>query len=191
MVLRKILLLASAAALMSTPAWATDHGNGKGHRPATVPVGPPTTKPDNKDNPGASHRDKRHHGKSHKCLVHKVAYVASGTLVSQTLTKNEDGTYSGQVTVEVQKVNRHASAEDGKTVVYDASKVRLSLDVGDVDKDGTVDLGDLAKGDRVHLIGNVTTLAKRCGPGDSKVEIAIRKIVVHPPAPSTPNDMKS
>jgi hypothetical protein len=191
MVLRKILLVASVAALMSTPAWATGQGDGKGHRPATVPVGPPSTTPDNKDNPGASHRNKGNHGKSHKCVAHKVAYVASGTLVSQALTKNEDGTYSGEVVVEVEKTNHHAAADKGKTVTYDVSKARLALGVEDVNKDGTVGLDDLAKGDRVHLIGKITALAKKCSQDEFKAETTIRKIVVNAPAPTTPEGAKS
>jgi len=191
MVLRKILLVASVAALMSTPAWATGQGDGKGHRPATVPVGPPSATPENKDNPGASHRHKGSHGKSHKCNAHKVAYVASGTLVSQTLTKNEDGTYSGDVVVEVEKTNHHASTDKGKTVTYNVSKARLTLGVEDVNKDGTVGLDDLAKGDRVHLIGKITALAKKCNRDEFKAETTIRKIVVDRPAPATPEGAKS
>src|SRR6185437_12002268 len=95
---------------------------GTGHRPSTTP--------NNTNNPGSSHRSpqgtentggKGRHGRpgnpgnSHKCKPHKVAYVASGTLVSQTLAKNADGTYSGEVTVEVKRTNHYAAGDKGKT----------------------------------------------------------------------------
>lgn len=195
MVFRKIMLVTATAALMSTPAWAHpghDQGQGKGHRPATVPVGPPSTTPSNTDNPGVGHRhsspaDKGsggEHGKSHRCKVHKVGYVASGTLVSQTLTKNEDGTYSGEVVVEVTHTNHHAAADKGKTVTYKVDKVKLTLALEDTNKDGSVGLEDLAKGDRVHLIGRITTLAKHCDKTGFTAETTVRHIVVHGPLPA-------
>ncbi len=60
MILRKILLVASAAALMSTPAWAlpsqTPSSQGTDHAPSTTPVGPPNTTPNNTEDPGAANR---------------------------------------------------------------------------------------------------------------------------------------
>jgi hypothetical protein len=195
MVLRKILLVAGVAALMSTPAWATpDQGKGRGA--STVPAGPPSTTPSNTDNPGAAHRHSGekgpgHHGKSHKCMPHKVGYVASGTLVSQALTKNEDGTYSGELTVQVTHTNHHASTDMSKAVPYTVSKVRLVLALEDTNKDGSVGVDDLAPGDRVRLVGKITALAKRCSQTGFKAETTIRQIVVHAPAPTTPEEVKS
>lgn len=184
MVLRKIMLAAGAAALMSTPAWALPaQGQGNGHRPSDVPAGPPSSTPNNKDHGHSG--DKGSHGKSHRCMAHKVGYVASGTLASQTLTKNEDGTYSGELEVEVTHTNHHASADKGKTVKYTVSKVRLVLGVEDVNKDGSVGLDDVAKGDRVHVIGKITTLAKKCNQGEFKAETTVRQVVVNAPAPAT------
>ena len=104
MTVKRLLLAASAVAVMSIPAWAlpglAPANEGKGHSPSTTP--------NNANNPGSSHRspegtentggkgnqsngnqgkgnrgkgnqDKPSHpGSSHKCKPHKVAYVASG-----------------------------------------------------------------------------------------------------------------
>ncbi len=181
MVLRKIMLVAGAAALMSTPAWASQ---GNGHSPSNVPAGPPSETPNNKDNPGASHKqngNKGPHGKSHKCVAHKVGYVASGTLLSETLTKNEDGTYSGELEVEVKHTNHHASADKGQTVKYPVVKIRLVLGVEDVNKDGKIDLEDVAKGDQAHVIGKITFLPKKCNQTEFKAEKTIRQVVIDAP----------
>src|SRR6478672_1249924 len=102
MTARKILLAACAAALTTTPAWAqpgrAPSNDGTTHAPATVPNG------------GG-------HGKSHRCVAHRVGYVAAGTLVSQTLaldtpaTPHARPTYSGDVTIAVTRTN-HAARGD-------------------------------------------------------------------------------
>jgi hypothetical protein len=216
--IRKILLAAGAAALMSTPAWAlpsqTPSNGGTEHAPATTPVGPPTTTPNNTNNPGsanrhhgkasgnghkgsgddsgskgssgAQHGNSGTHGKSHKCVAHKVGYVASGTLVSQTLTKNADGTYSGEVVVEVTHANHHAAADKGKTVTYTVANIHVTFGLADTNSDGSVGVDDLVKGDRTHLIGKITTLAKKCDRTEFKATTTIRKIVFHAPATKAP-----
>jgi hypothetical protein len=178
--IRKMLLMAGAAALMTTPAWAHP-GNGEGHGPK----GPPATTPNNKDNPGHKGGEHGHHGKSHKCTPHNVAYVASGTLgTKDTLEKNADGTYSGEVEVEVTHTNHHASADKGKTVVYSVKNVHVTFGLEDVNKDGSVGLDDLAKGDRVHVIGKITALAKKCDSSGFTATTTIRKLVFNAPAES-------
>src|SRR5438270_6607120 len=104
MIVRKTLLTAATAALVSAPAWALP-GQAASH-----PFGPPTSTPNNTNNPGASHRSEAaddaieekasdndngkgngnhgsqgnekpsHPGHSHKCKPHSVAYIASATL---------------------------------------------------------------------------------------------------------------
>src|SRR5215471_18017776 len=181
MTVKRILLAASAAALMSIPAWAlpglAPANEGKGHSPSTTP--------NNANNPGSSHRSAEgtentggkgnqgngnqgkgdqgkpsHPGNSHKCKPHKVAYVASGKLVSQTLTKNSDGSYSGQVTVEVKRTNHHAAGDQGTTKTYKPENVHVTFGLADTNSDGSVGLDDLKAGDRVKLIGKITALAK-------------------------------
>lgn len=178
MIVRKILLAAGAAALMSTPAWGhpgkgpADHGN--------APAGTP-----NHSDKGKGHGDSGNHGKSHKCMAHNVGYVAGGTLgTTETLTKDEGAeTYSGMVEVEVTHTNHHAAADKGTTVTYTVSKVHVVFGLQDTNKDGSVGLDDLAKGDRVHVIGKITAVAPKC-KGEFTPTKTIRRIVFHAPAPS-------
>jgi hypothetical protein len=199
MIVKKILLAATAAALMTSPAWAlpglAPANQGKGH-------GPPSTTPNNTDNPGSSHRSpkgtentggKGHHskgpdgkpkpghpGNSHKCKPHKVGYVVSGALVSQTLTKNADGTYSGGVIVEIKHTNHHAAGDKG-TKTYTVTNVHVTFGLADTNSDGSVDLLDLKAGDQVKVIGKITALAKKCNQSGFTAETTIRKIVFHAP----------
>jgi hypothetical protein len=205
MTVKKTLLAASAAALMTSPAWGlpglAPADQGKGH-------GPPSTTPNNSNNPGSSHRSPEgtentggkgnngdiqhgngqdnkpdHPGSSHKCKPHKVGYVASGTLVSQTLTKNADGTYSGEVTVEIKHTNHHAAGDKG-TKTYPVTNVQVTFGLADTNNDGSVGLDDLKAGDQVKLIGKITKLAKKCDQTGFTATTTIRKIVFN--APVTP-----
>ncbi|HWX43903.1 MAG TPA: hypothetical protein VNY52_01105 [Solirubrobacteraceae bacterium] len=219
MIVRKTLLAASAAALMSTPAWAlpsrAPSNPGTAHAPSTTPVGPPSTTPNNTNNPGSANRnshankgDKGSSGSndnqgsngsnpgdkgkgkgksSHPGQSHKVGYVARGTLVKQTLTKNADGTYSGEVEVEVMRTNHHAAADKGKTVIYKVMNVHVTFGLPDANNDGSVGLDDLAKGDRVHLNGKIAALAKKCDQSGFTAETTIRRIIFHAPASPASN----
>jgi hypothetical protein len=218
MIVKKVLLVASAAALMSTPAWAlpgqASSNPGTAHAPSTTPVGPPSTTPNNTNNPGSANRSSHHSGekgrghkgdhgsgdlgqsngsdnppnkpshpgRSHKCKPHKVGYVASGTLVSQTLTKNADGTYSGEVAVKVTHANHHASGDLGATRTYKVENVHVTFGLADTNKDGSVGLDDLKEGDRVKLIGKITALAKKCDQSGFTATTTIRKVVFHAPS---------
>jgi hypothetical protein len=221
MIVKKVLLVASAAALMSTPAWAlpsqAPSNQGTAQAPSTTPLGPPSTTPNNTDNPGSANRSSHgdhgggngqghkgngsgnsgqskgsdnppnkpsHPGHSHKCKPHKVGYVAAGTLVSQTLTKNADGTYSGEATVKVTHTNHHAMGDLGATKTYKLENVNATFGLADTNKDGSVGLDDLKEGDRVKLIGKITALAKKCPAGEFTPTMTIRKIVFHAPAVS-------
>jgi hypothetical protein len=206
MTVKRLLLAASAVAAMSIPAWAlpglAPANEGKGHSPSTTP--------NNVNNPGSSHRspegtentggkgnqssgnqDKGNQGKgnqgkpghpenSNKCKPHKVAYVASGALVSQTLTKNADGSYSGEVTVKVKRTNHHAAGE-GPTKTYKPENVHVTFGLADTNNDGSVGLDDLKAGDRVKLIGKITALAKKCSQSGFTPTTTIRKIVFNAP----------
>ncbi|HWW90282.1 MAG TPA: hypothetical protein VNY35_05820 [Solirubrobacteraceae bacterium] len=192
MIVKKLLLAAAAGALMTGPAWAlpalAPANQGKGHRPSTTP--------NNTDNPGSSHRSSEgtentggNGGKSgdsagsHKCKPHNVGYVASGTLLSQTLTKNTDGSYSGPVTVEVNHTNHHAKSDKG-TKVYTLKNVHVTFGLADTNGDGSVGLDDLKAGDRVKLLGQITVLGKNCSQTGFTATTTIRHIVFH--APATP-----
>lgn len=91
-----------------------------------------------------------------------------GTVVSHTLTKNDDGTYSGDVTVEAKQWNRRArhgadfdgsnDATEQKTYTLDHATVRFK--VSDKSGDGETDATDVVAGDRVLLAGKS---GRRCG----------------------------
>jgi hypothetical protein len=193
MIVKKTMLAAAAGALMAIPAFAlpglapADQGNG--HRPSNTP--------NNTTNPGSSHRSSEgtenagghgakpgNSGASHKCKPHKVGYVASGTLVSQTLTKNADGSYTGEVTVEVKHTNKHAKGDNNSTKTYKVENVHVTFGLADTNADGSVGLDDLAKGDRVTLLGHITFLAKHCSQTGFTATTTIRHLVFH--APVTP-----
>jgi hypothetical protein len=200
MIVRKTLLTAAAAALVSAPAWALP-GPAASH-----PFGPASSTPNNTNNPGASQRsdaandaiedragdnngngnhgsqgNRSHSGKSHKCKPHSVAYIASGTLEGGwTLNKNENGTFSGSVKVEVLRTNHHAAGDKGaKKKEYTFENVRLTLAIPDTDNDGSLEVDDLKAGDRVMLIGKISTLAKKCPKSGPAATPAIRHIVFH------------
>jgi hypothetical protein len=162
MIARKIALVACAAALTTSPAWALGR--------------------DDHPTPPAS---------SHKCTPHKVAYVAAGTLVSQTLVLDSGApadkpTYSGDVTIDVKKGNKAARGDKGTTKTYTLDHARVVLGLDDQNSDGRVDLGDVAAGDRVKVIGKVTKLAKRCDQTGFTPELTIKKLIVHEPAQPEP-----
>lgn len=115
------------------------------------------------------------------CMQHNVAYVASGTFVSQAITENANGTYSGSVTVTVTHTNRHAAGDEGMTTTYTLTGARVRFHIADVDHNGTVGLDDLQAGDRVKLIGAITTLGRRCDQTGFIAQTTIRRVVFHTP----------
>lgn len=169
--LKKALLAGCVAALAATPAWAlpaqAQHGKAGDHA-QTAP-----------------------HGKSHKCKPHKVAYVAVGTLVSQTLTQDAGAkTYSGTVVVNVTRTNHNGKADKGQQVTYTLTKARITFGLADQNNDGSVGLDDLAAGDPVRVIGKITALAKKCDKSNFTATTTIRKAVFHAPATSGSQDQK-
>ena len=119
----------------------------------------------------------RGHGKSHKCKAHKVAYIVSGTVASSALAKNNDGTYSGTLTVNVTKTNHHAADDKGKAVTYTLNHARVKFDNGTSNPP--------APGDRVKVIGKITTVSKKCTDQSAAGLITVRQVVVHGPASGT------
>jgi hypothetical protein len=200
---KRTFLATLTAALLSVVAWAVPG-------PAlSSPNGPPASTPNNLDNPGASHRSAAandaledaaehraehgsqkggpsgsHNGKSHRCHVHGVAYVASGTLEAPlpTLTKNADGTYSGTLTAKLARVNHHALSDKSTSKEYKLEKVHLTLALSDVNSDGGVGVDDLQNGDQVRLIGKISFLPKKCDRTGFTPTVKVRDVIVHPPA---------
>src|SRR5579875_2082617 len=131
-------LLAAGAIAAVTPALATASGH---------PAHP--THPSHPAHPAHP----AHPSKSHKCMAHKVAYTASGTLVSWSATENADGTYSGTIVVDVTRANHHAKSDKGNQVTYTLTNARVRFAKG---------AHPPAAGDRVQVIGKITAVAKKC-----------------------------
>lgn len=178
MIVRKILLAACAAALATTPAWA---------HPGRAP--------------GQSEQHARSPSRSHRCTPHGIAYVAAGTLRSQTLVLDGSGepgptvatasadrpakpTYSGDVTIAVTRTNRHARADKGTTKTYTLDHARVLLALDDQNGDGRVDLGDVLPGSRAKVIGTITTLRRGCDQTGFTPLLTIEKLIVHAPKPA-------
>jgi hypothetical protein len=101
---------------------------------------------------------------SNKCQPHAVSYEVSGTLNGGSLTLNSDGTYSGTLTVQVTKANKHAKAAKGTAVTYTLTSARVNLHGANP--------AALAANSRVKLHGTITTVAKKCTPSTPTVTIA-------------------
>lgn len=178
MTAHRTLLLASAAALLSVPAWAASSAAAPGHGHGPSATAPGQTKDaDEHGSPTTGHP-----GTSHKCKAHGVAFILRGTLEKDTLVKNADGTYSGEIALEaVKRTNHHAKGAKGPFTV---TSTHVSFRVADINSDGSVGLDDLAKGDTVKLIGKVTRLGKKCDSTGFTPTITIRRAIFS--APSTP-----
>lgn len=175
MTARKTLLLASAAALISVPV-ASAASPGHGHS------GSPPGQSKDADEHGSHGSSGSHHAGSHKCKPHAIAFVLSGTLEKQTLTKNEDGTYSGELSLKaITHTNHHAK---GAKSPFTLTKVHVTFGLADANSDGSVGLDDLKEGDGVKLIGKITTLAKKCDHTGFEAKITFRHVVFS--APATP-----
>src|SRR5438874_1321280 len=195
MFIRKTLMAATAAALVSAPAWALSSNGISNRAPSTTPVRPPSSTPNNLASPGHLKRednDGQHgngatgksgpHGKSHKCAPHRVAYVAAGTLAKEfTPTKNADGTYSGDVTIKVKRFNHHAKVATETEKTYTLTNAHLVFAISDTNNDGSAGTDDLKVGDLVALIGKITTIAKKCDHSKFTPQVTIRQVVFHDP----------
>lgn len=174
----RTLLLASAAALLSVPAWAASSAAAPGHGHGSAGTPPGQTK--DADEHGSSTGG--HPGTSHRCKPHGVAFILSGTLEKQTLVKNSDGTYSGEIALEsVKRTNHHAKGAKGPFTV---TSTHVTLRVSDINSDGTVGIDDVVKGDNVKLIGKITTLAKKCDSTGFTATITVRRAIFS--SPTTP-----
>ena len=185
MIARKVLIATAAAALTTTPAWAHP-GGGNGHGPPSHARG---GGPGLHEPPGRSGRGHgRHPAQSHRCAPHEVAYVAAGRLVSHTLVldgapptpslaraaRGPDGpTYSGDVTIDVRRTNRHARGDKGTTKTYTLDHARV------------LHFDDAVPGSRAKVIGKVTKLARRCDQTGFTPELTIRKLLVHAQQPAS------
>jgi hypothetical protein len=78
--------------------------------------------------------------------------------------------------------NHHAAGDRNTTKAYTLEKVHVTLALRDVNNDGSVGIDDLMSGDRVKLIGKLTSLAKKCSRSGFSPTTTIHRIIVHPPS---------
>ena len=90
-------------------------------------------------------------------------------------------TYSGDVTIDVTRANRHARADKGTTKTYALDHARVLLALDDQNGDGSVDLADVLPGSRAKVIGTITRLNRRCDQTGFTPVLRIRKLIVHAP----------
>jgi hypothetical protein len=121
--------------------------------------------------PVNAHPSKPDSAKSHKCVAHNVAYTASGTLVSWSATPTSDGRFSGTITVDVTRANHHAAGQKGTSYTYTLTNTRVRFAKG---------TNPPVAGDRVKLIGAITSVAKKCTDQSGAGTITVRKVDVSP-----------
>ena len=121
--------------------------------------------------PGTHPAHPSHPAQSQKCTAHNEAYVASGKLVSWSATET-NGRWNGTFTVDVIKTNHHAKAQRGTTQTYTLTNARVKFGKG---------ANPPATGDRVKVIGSITTVAKKCTDQTGAGTISVRKVDVTAP----------
>jgi hypothetical protein len=130
--------------------------------------------------------DHPNHGKSHKCVQHKVGYTAQGLVTTVTLAQSagtdtpndsSDDRYSGTLTFDVKHQNHHAKGDAGNGN-YALDNVRVKFADG-------LTAATVAAGDRVKVIGKITTVAKKCSDKSDAGKVTLRQVVVHQPVDST------
>jgi hypothetical protein len=113
-----------------------------------------------------------HPATSHKCTAHKVGYVASGTLVSWSATQSGAKTYTGTITVHVTQANHHAASSKGSDVTYTLTNTKVSFGDG---------ANPPVAGDRVHVIGKITEVAKKCTDQSAAGTVTLHKVDIKAP----------
>ena len=130
------------------------------------------------------------HGKSKRCKPHNVAYVASGILAGHTLVQTEgaattdtgDDRYSGTLTINVKRTNKHARGDDETTKTYTLEDDKVSFGEG-------VTLQTAVVGQtRVKVIGKIARVHRKCQqpnpPAQPNIRKAVFKAPEEPPAQS-------
>jgi hypothetical protein len=105
------------------------------------------------------------------CVSHKVAYIASGTLVSSTLVKNANGRYDGTLVVHVKRANHHAKATKNNDTTFTLVNARVKFGHGVTNP--------APAGSRVQVIGKITQIPHGCAPGTFVPTVTVRQVVIH------------
>ncbi len=103
---------------------------------------------------------------SHRCTPHNAGYNATGALVSESLTADGNGRYSGTIEVNVAKANHHAPTGD-QTFTLTGAKVKFHHGV-----DSTAP----APGSRVKLHGKIAQLSKHCSTSGFTPTVTVNKV---------------
>ncbi len=147
------IVIVTAALAAAVPAIAKTHPTHPSHpsHPATSNNAPTT---------------------SRKCTLHKVAYIASGTVL--TWTAAQTGTsdiWNGPISITVTHANHHAK-QNAMGGSYTLTNTKVTLGKG---------VTMPATGDRVVLIGKITEAAKKCGAVTGSGAVTVRKVDVKAP----------
>ena len=131
-------------------------------------------KPDGDHGKKGQGQERSEQAKTKRCEARTRTYVAHGSLVSHTLTKNADGSYDGTITVKVRSANKSGKAHKGTSQTY-------TLD------DGKVVFGKGATGaagERVKVKGTVTRKHKHCATTATSADpgpVTVKKVTIRAP----------
>jgi hypothetical protein len=162
---KSIIPAVLAIGVLAVPAIAGAHGGGK------------------PQSPGKSGTT---HGNSHKCKAHNVAFIVTGTVVNSSLTQTagtatptdtSDDRFSGTVEITVTHTNHHAKGFTGDQVVT-LTNVRASWSKGLAQPNPPA-------GTRVHLIGKISVVSKKCTDKSAAGTTTFRKVGFSAPDTST------
>ena len=174
MKLSKISVVASVMAVGAVPAVALAGSDRHGPPGDGKPTG--VTGPSGPTGPGGGLHGSRH------CKPHSVGYVAGGVVDGSSpttpLTKTGRHKYTGTLVVDVKKTDHHASGDKGKTVSYTLNGASVHFSHGTSNPP--------VAGDRVQVIGKITTLNPRCDQTGFTPTVTVRQVDVHAPAKSGP-----
>jgi hypothetical protein len=123
--------------------------------------------------PASAKKPPGNHPDSHKCTPHNVAWIVSGTLTTWSLTLDTGGkTYSGTVTMNVTRSNRHAEGAEGPGMTFTVTAAHVRFGHG-------VSSTAPAAGSKIKLIGDVTALAPKCSTTGFTPTVTVERVVLH------------
>jgi len=173
--MRKTLMLTGLATLSLSATAVAD-------KPETT--GKPADKPAKAERPAAKDKGK---GETKRCKTHRHAFNVHGTLVSQALTANPDGSVDGTVVVKTEKKDKTTKKLVATETTYTLDDAKLSVKTDDRNADGKSDLTDVKAGDRVKLEGRKTHQhGRKCLKGDFTPTVTLRRVKFDDPKPAKP-----
>jgi hypothetical protein len=135
-------------------------------------AGAAIAKPPHPSHPNNTKGSNNSQATGRKCAAHKVAYIASGTLVSLSTSPGTGNTFDGMVSFTVARANHHAATTKGTSLTLTLTNSRVRLGRG---------VTSATAGDDVKVIGKITAVAKRCTNQSAAGVVTVRKITVSMP----------